>query len=159
MKTYFGQLMLMAFDTLLITVWICVDLKVIIFYFNQNLWFKYSKELSQWDGSFEYQKRIHLNWLVRKQLQFYAKKFANLNICFGWNRIKEFSNDVVAPYFFAMEFSKGVIGKSQRPITFLCFLWKIVPYNMFQLWHWQGTLYLMTEENIVWAELIEKICS
>ena len=42
--------------------------------FNQNICCGYSKELSQWDGSFEHQN-ICYNWWVRKYLKFYAQKF------------------------------------------------------------------------------------
>ena len=47
---------------------------IIELFFNQNISGGYSKELSQWDGSFEHPKHM-LKIMGRKYLQFYAEIF------------------------------------------------------------------------------------
>ena len=35
-----------------------MQFKITFHIFNQNIWFRYSKELSQWEGSFEHPKQM-----------------------------------------------------------------------------------------------------
>ena len=47
---------------------------LIFLFLNKNICCGYSKELSQWDGSFEHPKNV-LKLMGKKYLQFYAEKF------------------------------------------------------------------------------------
>ena len=49
--------------------------KLFSLFLIQNICSGYSKEPSQWDGSFEHPKHI-LNWWVRNNLQIYANKIS-----------------------------------------------------------------------------------
>ena len=48
--------------------------KITFLFFNQNICWGYSKEPSQWDGSFEHPKHMLNLWVIR-YLQFYAEIF------------------------------------------------------------------------------------
>ena len=48
--------------------------KLIFLFLNRNICCGYSKEPSQWDGSFEHSNKCS-NWWLRKYLQFYTQKF------------------------------------------------------------------------------------
>ena len=51
--------------------------KLFFLFLNQNKCYGYSKEPSQWDGSFKYPKHM-LKLMGKKKSQFYAKELLNL---------------------------------------------------------------------------------
>ena len=65
-----------------------VRTKNIIFLFlNQNMCYGYSKEPSQWDGSFEHAKHVKTD-RYENIYNFTLKKFAYLNLCTQWKSQK-----------------------------------------------------------------------
>ena len=53
---------------------------LIFLFLNQNMCCGYSKEQSQWDGSFEHLKHIMFKLMGKKYLQFFAEMFCLFNL-------------------------------------------------------------------------------
>ena len=89
MQTAYVQIILLPYLSVILGLSIRVhNKKTNQFFLKLNLGCGYSKEKSQWDGSFEYPKHILNRW-VEKYSQFYTQKCVCLDLWPIWDKVSK----------------------------------------------------------------------